>query len=107
MKSLVQLARESWACSKAKREHLRHHPQCACCDSTARLLRLSLQAHHIVPVHVAPELAAEPKNLITLCAGCHLRVGHCGNFRAWNSNVEGTIAAIRQAWYTHSVRQLP
>ena len=106
MKSIVQIARESWACSKAKREHLRRHPACACCDCKASFLRLALQAHHIVPVQSAPERAADPANLITLCVGCHLRVGHMGNWHSWNGNLIETIMAIRQAWHTHAVRQL-
>jgi hypothetical protein len=37
--------------------------------------------HHIIPVHVRPDLAADPDNLITLGASrCHLVIGHAGNW---------------------------
>jgi predicted nuclease of restriction endonuclease-like RecB superfamily len=53
------------------------HPRCewdGCSES--------VHVHHIVPVHVRPDLAAHPDNLITLGASrCHLVVGHAGNWR--------------------------
>jgi len=106
MPSIVQRVRESWACSQAKREHIRKYPQCAVCGCQRTFLRISLEAHHVVPVHVDPGLAADPHNLITLCKTHHLYVGHLGNYHAWNSNLYATINAIRQAVSTTAKREL-
>ena len=35
-----------------------------------------LEAHHLVPVSEAPELAYELDNLATLCVGCHVELHH-------------------------------
>jgi hypothetical protein len=55
----------------------RQHPRCewdGCSES--------VHVHHIVPVHIRPDLAANPDNLITLGASrCHLVIGHAGNWR--------------------------
>jgi hypothetical protein len=41
----------------------------------------SVHVHHIVPVHIRPDLAANPDNLITLGASrCHLVIGHAGSW---------------------------
>ena len=58
-----------------RRSLLGRESYCEFCGSRKRL-----QVHHIVPVHVKPELAAEIGNLIVLCAACHLRFGHLGDF---------------------------
>lgn len=51
--------------------------------------------HHIRPVSVAPELAACKSNMICLCRkkGCHLVVGHLGNWKTWNMTVRATCRA--------------
>jgi hypothetical protein len=58
-------------------EYRRKNPKCewdGCSDS--------VHVHHIIPVHVRPDLAAHPDNLITLGASrCHLVIGHAGNWR--------------------------
>ena len=69
-------ARSSWAVSKVMKKHRQLESWCAWCGRKKRL-----QVHHIVPVSVAPEQAADPANLITLCAKrCHITVGHAGNY---------------------------
>jgi hypothetical protein len=61
----------------AMEAYRRQHPRCewdGCSDS--------VHVHHIIPVHVRPDLAAHPDNLITLGASrCHLVIGHAGNWR--------------------------
>jgi len=51
---------------------------CAWCGRTEKL-----EVHHIQPVSVAPDLAADPDNMIMLCRkpACHLVIGHNGSFR--------------------------
>ena len=69
--------------------YVRDNPKCVVCGAKKKL-----QVHHIVPFHVAPDLELDPTNLLTLCVNkkyginCHLLVGHCGNYRRVNPNVE-------------------
>ena len=46
-----------------------------------------LEAHHVVPFHVAPDLELNVDNLIALCRRCHLFVGHLGAWRRVNVSV--------------------
>lgn len=103
---IIASIRESWACTKAKRDHVRQYPTCAVCGCQRTFLRIAIEAHHIVPVHVDPGLAADPHNLISLCKTHHLYVGHLGNWSAYNSNLYATINAIRAAVNTTAVRVL-
>jgi 5-methylcytosine-specific restriction endonuclease McrA len=34
---------------------------------------VNLTVHHIKPVRLAPDLALDPDNLVTLCRSCHGR----------------------------------
>jgi hypothetical protein len=48
-----------------------------------------LQAHHIKPFHLFPELELVESNWVPLCEGnpsmnCHLVLGHLGNFASYN-----------------------
>lgn len=57
---------------------------CALCGGTQKL-----EAHHILPFHLHPELELDEKNLLPLCEGnsyinCHLFAGHLGNFKGFN-----------------------
>jgi 5-methylcytosine-specific restriction endonuclease McrA len=63
--------------------HIKKHPQCAACGTLKRN-----QVHHIIPVHLDPSQELNPENLITLCkGGCHLKLGHGGDYRAYNPNI--------------------
>ncbi len=59
---------------------------CACCSKTE-----NLNVHHIIPVHINPELELDKSNLIVLCQNknlnCHLSIGHLGSFLAYNPTV--------------------
>lgn len=46
-----------------------------------------LEAHHLVPVHVAPELELEPTNLVPLCRDCHFIFGHLKSWTSYNEHV--------------------
>lgn len=62
------------------------HPSCAACGA----VNGRLQVHHIAPFHLHPELELDEANLIVLCMNeneCHLKIGHCNNWRTYNSNV--------------------
>jgi hypothetical protein len=72
-----------------RKQHLELHPACEVCAGTEKL-----EVHHRKPFHLHPQLELEPSNLITLCeankggVNCHLFVGHLGNFKSWNVDVE-------------------
>jgi len=85
------------------------HNVCAVCGGIERL-----NVHHVEPFHLFPwlELAdgthdvyddngvnlGAIANLITLCMGekeCHLKIGHGGDFRAYNPDVRHDAIEIR------------
>lgn len=59
---------------------------CAVCGGKKKL-----EAHHIMPFHLHPQLEMDERNLIPLCEGagvnCHLLFGHLGDFRSFNRRV--------------------
>ena len=61
---------------------------CAVCGGAKKL-----EAHHIRPFHLHPELELDETNLIALCENkgdginCHLFVGHLGSFQSFNASV--------------------
>lgn len=74
--------------------HRKLHPVCEACGGT-----MHLNVHHKKPFHLYPELELEPTNLITLCMDgdkdCHIKLGHGGNFKAYNPNVEEDVARVK------------
>ena len=81
---------------KIRKEYLKEHSNCAVCGGTKKC-----EVHHKVPFHQNPELELDKNNLITLCESkkngvtCHLFVGHLGNYKSFNENVE----ADAKIWY--------
>jgi 5-methylcytosine-specific restriction enzyme A len=77
-----------------EKKFLNEHPTCAACGSSK-----SLNVHHMKPFHLHPELELEPTNLITLCMDktteCHIKLGHGGDFKAYNPNVEKDVAEVK------------
>lgn len=66
-----------------RKKHLEKNPECAVCGKNKKI-----EVHHIVPVHVSPELELDPSNLISLCDNpCHLVFGHFFDYKSWNINV--------------------
>lgn len=55
----------AWKKKRAEIQEL-YHNKCALCGSSE-----NLQAHHIVPIAVLPELRLENSNIILLCGHCH------------------------------------
>ena len=79
----------------AQHRHLKAHPNCSACGGGAHV-----QAHHILPYHLHPDLGTAPSNMMTLCMGafeCHLRLGHGSNFRGWNPNVVLDVNSARSS----------
>ena len=80
---------------RVERAHLKFEPCCAACGSRERV-----QVHHRLPFHLRPDLELAPANLITLCepkgpGGHHLSIGHLGNWKRYNPNVEQDAQAMR------------
>lgn len=92
--------------TKAKREHRKANPNCACCSIKASFWGRALDVHHLIPVHVDRSLAADPDNLITLCRLCHLWVGHFGNWKTWNAGVHETCGWLRYEYALSESRYL-
>ena len=78
-----------------EKKFLKENPACAACGSLT-----DLNVHHMKPFHLHPELELEPTNLITLCMGktteCHIKLGHGGDFKAYNPNVEEDVAEVKK-----------
>ena len=92
--------------TKAMREHRKQHPYCECCSIKPSFWGRGLDVHHMVPVHVDRSLAADPSNLITLCRLCHLWIGHFGNWKTWNADVEETCIDMRVTYARHELLSL-
>lgn len=70
-----------------RRRFLFEHPRCSVCRSES-----GLEAHHVVPFFVAPDLELDPENLIALCRRCHLFLGHLGAWDRLNPSVQADAA---------------
>lgn len=61
-----------------------------------------LQVHHIIPFHIRPDLELESWNWIVLCEPphrvrkCHLILGHLGDFKQYNPDVEKMASEFKQ-----------
>lgn len=78
--------RHWWSWYKLRKKFLQKNNKCSCCGTIRRL-----QVHHIKPVHLFPDKELEYSNLKTLCKRCHLFVGHLGNWKLWNRELEEDI----------------
>lgn len=79
---------------KTRASHLEANGMCLACGG-----RVSLEVHHLMPYHLAPELELEPTNLITLCESashCHWTFGHLLNWRSYNKNAKADAIAFFQ-----------
>lgn len=86
---------KGWAA--VRKEHLSLFPFCEVCGS-----KVALEAHHIEPFHLRPDLELAPSNLMTLCErkkygiNCHLLVGHLGNYRRINTDARTDASVWRR-----------
>lgn len=66
------------------RKHFLEGKTCAACGSSD-----SIEAHHVVPFHIAPDKELDEHNLIALCDshGCHFAFGHLYSWKAYNQSV--------------------
>lgn len=66
-----------------RNEFIRLHPVCEVCGGDD-----DLEAHHVRPFHLHPELELDPQNLIALCRPHHYLVGHLMDWRSFNLTCE-------------------
>jgi hypothetical protein len=89
------LTKRSTQWPKARKEWLKDHPACAACGHT-----LMVQVHHKKPFHIYRELELDQTNFITLCecspSNHHLHIGHLGDWKNFNPNVEQDAANALQ-----------
>lgn len=76
---------------KVEKDMLAKNKVCAACGTVNRL-----QVHHKKPFHLYPELELDESNLIVLCMDkeCHLKLGHGGDWKAYNPNVVEDVAKV-------------
>lgn len=83
----VQNVRKLPEVRRAMREHDEKHPACSWC------YKIPSDVHHIEPVHVNPDRAGDPSNLISLCRTCHYTIGHGGrSWKDYNERVREMVA---------------
>lgn len=71
--------------SQVRNDFIKENPFCAVCESKGSLLN-GLEAHHLVPFSVNPELELDKNNLVTLCRNHHLTFGHLMSWKSYNQN---------------------
>jgi len=74
-----------------RKSFLENNPQCAFCTKTK-----DLQVHHIIPVHINPELELDISNFMTLCSHDHFTIGHFCNWSSYNITVIEDCDLFRQ-----------
>src|ERR1044072_9650298 len=70
---------------------LKDNPHCSFCDTVK-----DLQVHHVLPVHLYPQLELEIPNLMTLCPHCHFIIGHFCNWYSYNITVREDCEKFRE-----------
>jgi hypothetical protein len=68
------------------------HPNCAWCGISG------IDVHHIKPVHLFPELAADPINYISLNRKptCHFEKGHLKDWKKYNPDIVAECEAAKK-----------
>lgn len=75
---------------RVRDKYVENNPKCVVCGS-----RKNIQVHHIIPFCVDPSKELDVDNLATMCARCHLLIGHGGWFQRYNGNFEHTVATMK------------
>ena len=88
---VVTILHSDYRWRKVRNIHVREEPYCQMCG-----IRKKLEAHHIIPWHLSPELRFERGNLVTLCRDDHYRFGHYLNWREYNGNIRELCACAHE-----------
>jgi len=91
----VKLKRSpKWGKTKRiKKEAIKAEHGALICEACCRI-KWMIFIHHIFPFHIFPHRELDQKNLIGLCAWCHLTLGHLRNWRSWNPDVRRDAAYL-------------
>jgi len=82
----------NWSWQRCRRAFLRKVGKiCVCCNAKKKI-----EVHHILPRNTRPDLTTMFSNLIALCKGCHLRIGHLGSYYTYNETVELACWYVRE-----------
>jgi len=83
--------RTAWATRKAMKAYREDHPVCEWDGRTT-----PVEVHHVIPIHVRPDLAADPDNFCSLGARRnHFVIGHPGGWKKWTRNLHYLIEVRR------------
>jgi len=82
----------NWSWQRCRKTFLKEVGNvCVCCNS-----KKQIEVHHILPRHIRPDLSTDMTNLIALCKGCHLRIGHLGSYFTYNETVKIVCMYVRK-----------
>jgi len=82
---------------KVRAKFIKENPHCVVCGSKKKV-----EVHHKIPFHIAPYLEIKEDNLMSLCENkkyginCHLLIGHLGNYRRINVDIETDVMIWRK-----------
>lgn len=82
-------ARHQNSVRRAMYKHRKEHPTCALTGES------KIAIHHIVPVSVAPELADDPGNFISLHPKVHLWLAHFGSYTRHTRNIVDVVEWLK------------
>ena len=82
---------------RVREKYIKKFPNCAVCNGDK-----NVEVHHKKPFHLFPDLELDENNLISLCESkqngvtCHLFIGHLGNYKSYNPDVDVDSAYWRK-----------
>jgi 5-methylcytosine-specific restriction protein A len=82
---------------KIRNRYKKANPHCAVCGSKKKV-----EIHHKIPFNIAPDLELFEDNFVSLCErkkygiNCHLLIGHLGNYRRVNLNINIDVMTWNQ-----------
>ena len=92
--------------TSAKNKYRKTHIRCELCNARSNISNGNKNdIHHRIPVHIDRSKAADQDNLITLCRRHHFYIGHMGNWKSHNSNLDETIDAMKKAYELHAIKE--
>ena len=95
---IMPLIQRSPKWNAVRKAHLEKHKTCEVCGGDD-----NVEVHHVLPVHLYPELELDVTNLLSLCngagGGCHLRMGHLGSWKAFNPSIRQDAK-----WWLNKIR---
>jgi len=92
----AETAHRNPSTTRAKNKYREKHSSCESCGVKNNIVNGNRNdVHHILPVHIRPDLASDPDNLITLCRMCHFMHGHRGSWYKFNPQIRRAAAELK------------